>query len=452
MAVLREQAAGLCAHGVSSFSLDSLSTYMNLCSKIKVKPDSMFIKAICHRLVMLQPTTECDRREFLSYLVRLNKCMHEKSIMDIIQSCERTDLESLSLKELHDLSNQVVSSDNWVDHDPFADTLREIGQAVLSSRCVRDLLSQARVLSTHSELFKETLAACEAKLIGEAGAVDPHEAGLLLHAWGRTRTTPVDLAPGRLESIVIAALSSDAKPADNLYALSRLYRDGHLPLAIREAIVPILLSDGRTFATEADVESFVSIVESVSILGVSDPGVIVSFVRDIDKLVQTVRPPKSAWKLVMWWKATVQSLPADSVLPAILSKEYPGTMRCLTHSSRDQFVQPIPPQNWNGEAMTSITQALTAQRVPFTAYAVIPDTPLRAHFRVELHNGRPCYVILMREDGAPLQASPDGHVSVGMFKNMGHVDGCELAFVPVTGFASCGSQDARDLIARHKLQ
>lgn len=423
------------SHGSSSFSLDAVLRYFELCGRLRVVPDQLFSRSLFQRVLMVNPIDSEDKSDYASYLIQLFGVSRDSFIFDRIKLIERDTLQAISLKDIDALLTISRSSegDSRTDDDSTSDDfhslISQVAEKAVGSRSLDQLLEQTDKLRSHSPLFSRALDS-----MGERLSTDPalsaQQASLVLKSLGRSSES-VTAVSHLINSVATEAFSDRNNLRDNMRSLANMYGARLVPDELKAIVSNAVLDlpvDG--FATEESVEGFVSAVHSLMILDMQDPALIGKVVATIDQIRKNGFLLPSFWKLSAWYQLSVHALPFDSIIPEILHTEYPETVEALRNCTLDKFVQPQPPASWYASVMQGLTTKLRTEGIPFTQYPKISETPLRVHFMVRLDGQQPVYVVLSR-DGNILPVCKGSRVSSKTYQRLGKMAGIQIHEVPL---------------------
>ena len=441
---IRDIISTLPSHGVSSFSLESILQFATLCQRMKIESDSVFIQSLCQRVAGVSPRTSEEQVEFTSYLIKLSRVLAHPVIKGTLIATDESVVRKLTL---HDLDSLIRL---FTDDKTVLERLALDVDFVIKNRPFVNLLDELRTVRADTEMYHMVLGRFQPE--SNEKRTDPQEAVLLLHAWGRMgRVT--EAAEPHLVSVTLVALEpEDTDLATILAALSKL-RDHKVSTEIKTRIVEKVCAHEWTFDSPDDIEAFTSVVESLSVLNILDAALIGCVTQDIDKLMGRREPIPNVWKISIWWHSVLQGLPFDSVIPEVLTNEYPDTIRAVHELASAVLVQPTPERAWNGKVMSDFTQMLVEQHVPHTVYPLVKNSPVRTHFRIDIRPGQTVYVILSRDENDPLRVRRDSLVPMDMYKRFVHASGAKLAVVPISELGrNHPSTDIHGIVAKYVVE
>lgn len=441
---IRDIISTLPSHGVSSFSLESILQFATLCQRMKIESDPVFIQSLCQRVAGVSPRTSEEQVEFTSYLIKLSRVLAHPVIKGTLIATDESVVRKLTL---HDLDSLIRL---FTDDKTVLERLALDVDFVIKNRPFVNLLDELRTVRADTEMYHMVLGRFQPE--SNEKRTDPQEAVLLLHAWGRMgRVT--EAAEPHLVSVTLVALEpEDTDLATILAALSKL-RDHKVSTEIKTRIVEKVCAHEWTFDSPDDIEAFTSVVESLSVLNILDAALIGCVTQDIDKLMGRREPIPNVWKISIWWHSVLQGLPFDSVIPEVLTNEYPDTIRAVHELASAVLVQPTPERAWNGKVMSDFTQMLVEQHVPHTVYPLVKNSPVRTHFRIDMRPGQTVYVILSRDENDPLRVRRDSLVPMDMYKRFVHASGAKLAVVPISELGkNHPSTDIHGIVAKYVVE
>lgn len=432
--ILRRVTVNLVKHGVSSFSLESFMEYAKLCRMLRVSADAMLIKSFCLRVVAVNPSNESDQLEYVKYLLNLDRVLVNTILLERIKdvtSVNKMNSFATDIRIINDLE-LLCDAHGLTEDDKLRIVCLNSLNTALSNADLVDLLTQASDLHSSSPILERLLLAIQPQI--ESVMNDPSQSALLLNIVSKKRPLPDYLIGSNLNILCLKALDDTPRALTTLRAITRIFNNTteNISKDLYTRLVESFLQ--QSDLPLEDTENFVKFVECATVLNIVHPGFTGIVARRINKMHSAGTLTNSFWKLASWWQLTVHRLPFDSIIPDIITREFPQTIAALKECEVESLVQPV-----SAKIQTllndTLIEKLTALNAPYTPFPRIGHTPVRAHARVQLADASVCYVFLTKGDSL-LQISASTYVSRRMLQECIKIAGAKLSFFPIDSIKS----------------
>jgi hypothetical protein len=394
---------------------------------------------MCQRICSIKPADTEQETELVSYMLRLNRAVPSDIVCDRIRNVSNEAIQGLNLIDFQNLFECIKPDDEFIQK------VRSGALHVLRSRKPVEILEELLDphLSKSADIFKAGIAVAESGI--QLDSLSAQEASLLLRAWGKQKAIGARFI-GEYEKLISNAFLKSESLVLHIRSLSRL----PCSTIVMDTIVENLINHKFDFQSSDDIENFLSVVQSLTILTIQCPELISYIVRNIDSVLRSPGAKNSTglWKLSAWWQHTCNHLPFDSMIPDILRKEFPDTIEILFTCPSEVFIQQVKPRTWYAKTIESVSEAFRSQHIPFTVFPRISGTPLRALFMLHVDR-KPCYIVLVKTDGDFIQTSSDSALSKEILIKFAQCSDSLVSFIPLDLILDTQGASLYDLIAKY---
>jgi len=446
LSTMKSILSSLPSHGLAGFSLDAFNEYILLCSRLRIEVNPSFIESMCQRVCAIKPQDDEQQSEIVSYMLRLYPLIPHEGFATTIMATPREALSLMSLVDLQRLFNFAESHDS--SNEEFKKRYRGAALTVLRSKSPMEILEDLvtnNLLVSDSDMFKAGLAMAESGLQNES-LMTASVASLLLRAWGKQKSISSRYTKEATVDVIIGALGDST--VSSLHSLSRIGGDLVKDPVVIEAVTDAVVNKCK-FDFGNDTDNFISIVQSLTLLGINPPEVVSFIILNIDALLRLFPTNSSSfWKLSVWWQSTCAQLPYGSLIPKILRAEFPDVVELLSSCPTDVFVQQVRPRTWHAKTIESVSSTFRSQGIAFTVFPRIAKSPIRAHFSIHA-NGMNCYVVLMKTEDELLQTSSDARITKKLILDFAKSTNSAVSFVFATDLTNFDTRSVLEIVSRN---